>query len=280
MNEFQKVIKYCAMAFAIFLSVSIITGIASGIITAMGVVSANSSSTETINYDESFEAVKSLYADNSVGNFIIKEGTGRTVQVVAENVMGEFSVNKNFSGELRIKSKFNFWNFLSGKSAFNKESKVTIYLPEGFEAERVKIEAGAGNVTIEELKTQRLEIEAGAGNIQGTEIIAEKVSLDGGIGEITLEDVDLTNVDVEAGVGNISIEGYLRGKNDIEAGIGNISLEIYGSADDYNLKADKGLGNITINGDKHFGLNWNNRTAENSLNIDGGVGNININFKE
>jgi DUF4097 and DUF4098 domain-containing protein YvlB len=279
MNEFQKVIKYCAMAFAIFLTVTIISGIAAGIIGVTGAISSNSS-TETINYDEKFESVKSLYAENGVGNIAIKVGTGNTVQVVAENVPDDFTVDKNFSGELKIKSKFNFWNFLGGNNAFNSNSRITVYLPEGFEADRVKIEAGAGNVDIEELNTQRLEIEAGAGDINGVGIVAGKVSLDGGVGEITLENVDLSDVDMDAGVGNINIEGYLRGENEINAGIGNVSLDIYGSSDDYNVKADKGLGNIIINGEKHSNLNWNNRTAEHSLDIDGGVGNIEISFKE
>ncbi|BCJ93150.1 hypothetical protein acsn021_07190 [Anaerocolumna cellulosilytica] len=279
MNEFQKVIKYCAMAFAIFLTVTIIGGIAAGIISVTGAISTRTS-TETIDYDENFEAVKSLYVENGVGNFTVKAGTGTTVQVVAENVSEDFTVDKNFSGELKIKSKFNFWNFLGGKNAFNNNSKITVYLPEGFEADRVKIEAGAGNVNIEELDTQRLEIEAGAGDINGLGIIAGKVSLDGGVGEITLEDVDLSDVDMDAGVGNISIEGYLRGESEINAGIGNVSLDIYGSSDDYNIKVDKGLGNVTINGQNHSSLNWNNRTAKNSLDIDGGVGNIDISFKE
>jgi hypothetical protein len=281
MSELQKVIKYCSMGLAAFLAFLIISGIASGIFAAVGILDhSSSSSTSTIDYDKGFQNVKSLNAENGLGKFYIKLSDSDEVRVVAENVPDDFKADMNFSGELKISNEFNFWNFFGGRDGFTDNSKVTVYIPSDFVAENVKISAGAGDVTIEALTTEKLDFEAGAGNLTGTNIKAEKVKLDGGVGEISLEQVEFSDTDVDSGVGNITLQGVLKGKNKIDCGIGEVTLNIEGSTDDYNLKVDKGLGSISINGEEYSDLNWDNLTADNSLDIDGGVGDIDINFEE
>ena len=58
-----------------------------------------------------------------------------------------------------------------------------------------------------------------------------------------------------------------------------LSLSLLGGEDDYFIKLDKGLGDATIDGqsmsdDSIFG------TGDNRINIDGGIGSIDIDFKE
>jgi hypothetical protein len=277
MSEFQKVIKYCAIGFAAFLALSILTGIATGLMAVTGVLSSGGSG-KVIDVNKSFEDIKSISVDHSVGKLTIKLGTSEEVEVIAENVDDDFKVEKNFSGDLKIKSKFNFWNFVSGNNNFNNNSQITILIPEGFVAENVRIDAGAGNVTLEDIITKKLDINAGTGNLDGTNIIAERVKLDGGVGEIDFEQVEFTDTDIDSGVGNISLQGQLLGRNKIDCGIGEVDLNLLGSSDDYYIKVDKGLGNIRIDGQKYSEINWNNMTADNTLDISGGVGNIDINF--
>lgn len=278
MNEFQKVIKYLAIAFAIFLTVTIITGIASAVVAIVGVT--NIKQEAIVDFDKSFDDVRSLDIDNGVGKLTIKSTESDKVTVEGINVNESFVAERSLSGELRIKTKFNFWNLFSSKNGFNKNSSITIYLPNSMEAENVRIDAGAGNVNIEYLKTEKLDINAGVGDVYGEFIYAENVQLDGGVGEITLDNVELNDVKVSAGVGNIDIQGKITGRNKIDAGVGNINLDLIGSTDDYDLKVDKGIGEIYINGEKYSNLNWNNQTAEYSMRINGGVGNIRIKFKE
>jgi DUF4097 and DUF4098 domain-containing protein YvlB len=279
MSELQKVIKYCAIGFAAFLAFIIITSIATAVFSLTGIVSG-STSTELIDVSKSFNDVKSLTIEHGVGTFNIKVGNSDEVLVEASNVNDNFVVDKSFSGDLKIKSKFNFWNIFNGNNNFGNNSKITIYIPEGFIAENVSLDAGAGNINIEELSTKKLDINAGAGNINGKNIIAQDVDLDGGVGEITFENVELWNADIDCGVGNIELEGALYGKSKIDCGVGEITLDLEGSTDDYHLKVEKGLGSIYINGDKYSNINMNNLTADNSLDIDGGVGDIEINFNK
>lgn len=278
MNEFQKVIKYLAIAFAVFLTVTIVTGIASAVIAIVGVTTVNHE--EIIDYNKSFEDVSSLDIEHGAGKLVIKSTDSNQVTVEGVNVNESFEADKSLSGELKIRSKFNFWNMFNSGKSFNKNSAITIYLPASFTADKVKIDAGAGNVNIEGLKTDKLDINAGVGDVYGEYIYADNVSLDGGVGEITLEYVELNDVDIDAGVGNVEIQGIITGRSEIDAGVGNIDLDISGSSDDYDLKVEKGVGDIYINGDKYSKLNWNNRTAEHSMDINGGVGNIRLDFKE
>ncbi|MGB8455116.1 MAG: DUF4097 family beta strand repeat-containing protein [Anaerocolumna sp.] len=279
MSEFQKIIKYCAMAFAAFLAFSIVTGIVTAVFSLTGFIS-NSSGKELADYNKSFENVKSLSVENGIGTLTIKTGTTNNVVVKAEKVNDDFTAQQSFSGELKIKSKFNFWNFIRGKNGIGDKSKITIYIPDDFVADKVELDAGAGNIDIEALSAEKFDIKAGAGNIDGSRIIADQVKLDGGVGEITLEDVKFTDADIDSGVGNVKIQGVLYGKNKIDCGVGEINLELMQSTDDFNLKVDKGLGSVYIDGEKFSDLNWDNGAADNSLDINGGVGDIDISFRE
>jgi hypothetical protein len=276
MSELQKVIKYCAMAFAAFLAFSIITGILTGVFAVAGSVSGFGGG-KNVDVTKSFDDVKSLIVDPGVGTLNLQVGTSDKVEVVAENVSDHFKVEKDFSGNLTVKGKFFFWNFLNGDGNSTK-SKITIYLPADFTAENVDINAGAGNVNIETLTTKKLSLDGGAGNINGNNVKADNVELDGGVGNIDLLNSVLTDTDLDCGVGNIDIQGSMYGDNKLDCGVGDVELHLTGSKDDYRIKVDKGVGSVRINDEKLSNSDWSNNTAANSLDIDGGVGNIDINF--
>lgn len=276
MSELQKVIKYCAMGFAAFLAFGIITGILTAIIAITGTFSGIDSG-KAVDINKSFEGVESLLVEPGVGSLHIKRGDSDMVEVVAENVSENFIVEKSSGGKLKIKGRFNFWNIFGHSN--NGRSDITVYLPDGFTAEEVEIDAGAGNINIEALTTRKLDIDAGAGNIEGSNIIADRVELDGGVGEIDLKEVELSEVDLDCGVGNINLQGGLYGKCKLECGVGEVSLDLTESADDYDIRVEKGLGTISIDGEKYSDIKWNNRSADNSLDINGGVGNIEIDFE-
>lgn len=278
MSEFQKVIKYIAMAFAAALAFTILSAIVTAVLAVTGLLSHNPGK-GSIDINKSFSDVKSLYIENGVGTLNIRVGEGDEILVEAQNMPSDFVVEKSFSKELKIESKFNFWNFISGNGGAGDKSKITVYVPADFVADRMKLDAGAGNINIEDLEAEKLDINAGAGNINGIRITAEQVKLDGGVGNITLDQVNFTDSDIDSGVGNVKIQGSLYGNNKIDCGVGGVSLDLLQSSDDYNLRVEKGLGSIRINGEKYSDLNWDNKNADNTLKIDGGVGNIDINFQ-
>lgn len=276
MSDLQRVIKYCAMGFAVFLAFSIISGIFAAIFSLTTGFSGISSG-KTIDYQKTFENVKSLDIQLGAGTFELKTGQSDQIEVTANHVSENFKADKSLNGKLTIKSKFSFWGLF--ESDKNKKAKVTIYIPADFSADSVKIDAGAGNMYVDSLTTNRLDINAGTGNIDGGNITANEVSLDGGVGNITLDNIAFYDVDIDCGVGNVNLEGSMLGNNKLECGVGNVYLQLTGSVNDYDVKVDKGLGSVTINNQKYSDHEWSNNGAPNSLDIDGGVGDLDISFE-
>lgn len=294
MSELQKVIKYVAMGFAIFLAVSIISGIITAVVHVTGYFSDNGG--ETVDIVKEFDSVRDIRIEMKAGELNIKEGTGDKIYVEVVNAREDFEVNLSSNGSLVIKDKKEFFRFINFDGS--RKTVVTVSLPKDFVAERMNVEAGAGGIKISDVRANRLSIDlgagntniknirvdkldmnAGAGNIYGTNLYAEDVDIDGGVGNITLEEVEFYNTDVDSGVGNVEIAGLLYGKNEFDGGVGETRLRIANSSDAYRVRVEKGLGSIRINGEKYSNVNWNNTTAENSIFAKGGVGNIIIEFE-
>lgn len=286
MSEFQKIIKYAAMAFAIFLAVGIITGIIGGVLALTGVISAVSdTNTEsasgggTMDFDKEFDGISNFHIKNGVGELSLVKGSGDKVRVTAMDVTKDFRASVISGDELNITTKTNFWHIFNWGIKIHTKPRITVYLPENFEGKNVTIDAGAGNIKLEDLNCEKLDINAGVGNINGDSVKTQRLTVDGGVGEISMYGVTAEGSDINAGVGNIRIQGALYGRNTVDAGVGDITLTLKGSTDDYNIKVDPGIGNIYIDGNKYGQMSWNNKTAENSFDIDGGVGNIHVDFK-
>lgn len=274
MNTMQKVIKYTAITFAILLTVGILTGIV-GVIS--GVVSIfDDEEGDKIDYSMDFEDVEKLDINHGMGTLNIKQGIGFRVE--ATNVSKDFDA-RLVNGTLIINESNSIGNFLWFNFGTSRiKSVVTVYVPEDFNAKSIKIESGAGNVNLEDISTRYLVIDAGVGDLYGRNLHAMKVEADGGVGNMKLKDVNFTDVDLDCGVGNISIEGMIFGKSEFSGGVGNVNIQLNGSREDYSLKVDAGLGSISVNGDKLSREYYDNYKAENTIKIDGGIGDVDIVF--
>lgn len=159
----------------------------------------------------------------------------------------------------------------------NKEELI-VYIPENIEFEKVNIETGAGIVNIEEIKAEKLKLNLGAGETIIKNIISDNVDIDGGGGKFTIENGTINNLDFDLGIGETTINAKITGNNKIDTGIGRLKLNIDGNIDDYKLKVEKGIGDIKLNG-KQVSNNTIIGNGENVIDIDGGIGEILINFK-
>ncbi len=285
MNSTQRMIKYCAMAFAIILAIGIISGMASIVFTIINSVSGNSEQFDFkinkrnhayTNYDREFEEVKSIKVDNRIGSLHILIGDGFRVE--AQNVSKEFEAKVNGDGRLTIHDvggNFKFLWFNIGGVPSTK-SDITIYVPSDFVAKEVLIDTGAGSTSLEGIQTDYLYIEAGAGNINASGVVAKKVKWDGGVGSATFREVRFEESSFDCGVGNLEVNGKLLGVTDVDCGVGEVRLDINGSAQDYGYNVDTGIGRITWNSEKISGKS--NGDADNIIKVDGGVGSVEIEF--
>ena len=275
MNAFQKTIKYLAIAFAILLTVGIMSGIV-GVIS--GVVSVFSVDDErNIDYSEDFTDVERLDISNGLGSLDIKPGNGFRVE--ASNVSKSFRAEV-VNGTLVVGESDFFGRIFSFGFRSRSKSSITVYVPKDFYAKRIKIECGLGAVNLESLSTERLIVDAGVGDLNATDLTAMRVDIDGGVGNINLNNINFTNVDLDCGVGDINIDGVILGKSEFDGGLGSVNIRINGPRKDYALELSTGIGRIEVNGEKINHDYNDNYRADNTIKIDGGVGGISIAFTQ
>lgn len=275
MSEGQRVIKYIAIAFAIFLTVNIIGGIITAFACIVGVTGItnqiSTNSENMVNFSENYTGIEEIQIECKLSNLTIKEG--KEFKVEATTTENKFEC-ENKEGILKIKEKeFKlFWNNVN-------DSNITVYIPENIKLTNIKIETGAGKVELEKLFSDKLKLDLGAGSVKISDINVEKeAQINGGVGKGIIENSVFNNLDLDCGVGEFEMTGKLIGNTDIDCGVGRLEVNLIGNEDDYKIAAKKGLGNFTINSkeiqnDSEYG------NGENYIKIDAGVGSTTIKYK-
>lgn len=157
---------------------------------------------------------------------------------------------------------------------------LTLYVPNGMVFDDVDIETGAAKMTVDTLSSSSVELKLGAGDVRFDYLNASsEVDIEGGAGAITIASGTLNNLTLEMGMGKLNLTSAVLGDSDLEFGVGEYNVTLIGSREDYEVDIKKGVGSITVNGEivTDYGSSGN---GQNHIEIDGGVGAINLNFKE
>lgn len=259
MTQAQKIIKFCAIALALFIIFSIITGIFSLMVNiSYSFVSEEVGDFTTTTYDN----VLNLNIDLPDTKLTIKKGEEFKIETNSKDII----INKeNDTLKLKNKKKYIFSKKL--------ESKTIIYIPN--ELDKVSLKLGAGNIDINSLSVKELDFEIGAGKVNIENLnVSNNISLDTGAGEVNISAETLNNLDLDMGVGKVTINAKLTGSTDIDAGVGELNINILEKLENYKLKIDKGIGTIRINNEEVSSNTFG--SGINLIEIDGGVGSINI----
>ena len=275
MTTAQKVIKYIATAFAVFLIMTIISAILSGgyaLLSAFGLIHTNKNTVmeDLAVISSEIKEVSTLKIELAFTNLDIK--TGDYFKVETNNSKITYA---NDNGSVKIKEENRNW--LNNN---NKASNLIVYIPEDMIAlDETKIETGAGKINIEKLNTQGLYLELGAGDVHIENVIATgKTKIDGGVGKTELKYCEINNLKANLGMGEFVFSGKLTGKNEIDSGVGAINIDLMDNKKNYTIDVSKGLGNVALDGQK-LEMDRVYGTGENYIDIDGGIGEIKIDFK-
>lgn len=266
MTTLQKVIKYLAIAFAIFLTVSIIGGILSAVGLFGGLFSSDAILEEVKTYSVATD-IHNLDIEINAADLYIKEGDAFSV----ESNLKHLKVEEG--GLLTIQETKIFTGTYSG-------AVLTVYVPAGTVFDNVNLTTGASRLTIENLTSGTLDFELGAGDVSIDSLVATKsADIDGGAGRITITNGTLKDLDLDMGVGQLNLTSALTGNCQLDLGVGESNITLIGSKENYKLDLEKGLGNIFIDGVNvsDYGSSGN---GTNKVEINGGVGSINVEFKE
>ena len=269
MIKMQKIIKYFAVAFALFITFNIISMITYGISSLGNILDINENNEPTGNLEklDIKEIVKILDIEITSSNVIFQKGT--TFDIETNNEYINFKQN---NGKVTITEQKHNWLNKSN------DSNLIIYVPSDYTFDGVSIENGAGKINIEKLTTKKLELDLGAGQVNiNNLIVTNKTEINGGAGEINITKSNLSNLDLDMGVGKLTLTSIIDGNSEIDAGIGELNLNLIGETIDYKIIIDKGIGNATLDGE-----NMKNSTyygnGNKLIDIDGGIGSIKINF--
>jgi len=268
MSGFQKGVK----AFAIFLAIMIILSIFSGITFGFSLISniiEGTNPKETKNYFQTFTDIETIEIDNSISEIQIIAGETFSVE--------GYEVSSNFKAEVQKKQlkieekKSGFW--------MNKTGKIIVTVPKNTTLYELKMKSGAGRVLIENISSTSLNLVQGAGQVTVKSSEFQQAKIEGGAGKIKIKDSSLRDLSLESGVGAVEIEAVIQGYSKIDCGVGSTELKIKGKKEDYKIHAQKGLGSIKIENEHLNDDSWVGN-GKNTLEIEGGVGSIRVDFEQ
>lgn len=269
MTNFQKVIKYLAIAFAIYLSVTIIGGICAGIAGVFYLFSSR---------EAAAGEMQTYSIEDDVSGLTLKL-SGAALQI---RTADRFSVESNHK-YLSVESRNGELSITETKDLFAASPKgvtVILNIPEGFVFDRVNMETGAGQVKIDRLSADILSLSLGAGEVEIRELTANsRAAIEGGAGEMTIEGGLIHNLDLDMGVGELKLKSRIEGSSRLNFGVGEAELTLVGSREDYKIELDKGICEAKLEGepmrdDSVYG------GGQNRIEIDSGIGEIEIEFSK
>ena len=261
MSTTQKLIKI----FAYLLAISIIVAICSGIINTINVFMPTTEKIVVEDYYKEFKNIKRLEMNINAADLTIE--AGEIFSIKANNLISKIKVQEE-DGTLKVKqNKIRTINKSAGS--------IIITIPE--ELKSFTLNGGAGKVDITDLKAKKVKLSLGFGNLDMSNVNFSNIVIKGGAGNIKVEKSILKDLDLSAGAGKIIINSELQGNSKIECGLGDVEVFLIGGEDNYKIKAEKGLGNITIN-NKNYGDKITYGNGKSLVNIEGGMGNIDIRF--
>lgn len=270
MSQVQRIIKYCAIGFAVFLAVNIVSGIFFGLMSVGSLFNK-----KTLNDNQGILKVlkvershyNELEIDVLSSSVFIKEGENFKVET-----NNKYIKVVEDGDTLEIEEKKHFVN--------NSDNKVVVYVPADYTFSEVSFDGGAGTIEIEKLTTRDISLDLGAGKVEVDNLIVTgEADIGGGAGDIVINDGIINNLDLDMGVGKFTMKAKLTGNSDIDAGVGDVEVLLMGSELDYSVRINKGVGKTSVNG-KSVSNNTTYGSGVNNLFIAGGVGKIVLNFSE
>lgn len=306
MGVIQKIIKVFAIAFAVFLTFTIVTAIAGAVYVLAGTPGklwgiGRISNMETVSFSETYskeriqnEEITSISVSCSCKINIVK---GDELKVDVVDVPETYRLECR-NGQITIKDekKNGFINF-SFFSDLLENSVVTITVPEDFVAKLIKIDSGSGkvrlldvscqklvidsgsgSVEIQNLETEQTDLDTGSGSVQISDSALGSVNMDSGSGRVTMTRVTAENMDVQSGSGKIDYIGVLSGNCRFESGSGSITMKLTGREEDYSISVESGSGGCYLNGKKVKDGTYGRGTSGKLL-FDSGSGRITVEFE-
>ena len=279
MTGFQKFIKYAAIAFGIYLSITIVLvllGIARGLVGA----SRNDEFKDIVKYREeyhteditrNYENIKRLEVNVEETELIIRNGD--TFRIEGTNIPDRMEIEQD-GDTLKVSDE-------ELPSSFSDENMVvTIYIPEDVKLDNIDLEINYVSADIQKLNTANLELDIYNNYCEIDEIIADNMEFKNEEGNIDIYDAEIGRLlfDSESGVEDVSLDITVNAEFNLEYSYTDMNL--IGKEEDYQISTRNKSGNIYID-DETITSNaetWGSGNTK--INLDNVNADIFITFRE
>lgn len=279
MTGFQKFIKYAAIAFGIYLSITIVLvllGIARGLVGA----SRNDEFKDIVKYREeyhteditrNYENIKRLEVNVEETELIIRNGD--TFRIEGTNIPDRMEIEQD-GDTVKVSDE-------ELPSSFSDENMVvTIYIPEDVKLDNIDLEINYVSADIQKLNTANLKLDIYNNYCEIDEIIADNMEFKNEEGNIDIYDAEIGRLlfDSESGVEDVSLD--ITGNAEINLEYSYTDMNLIGTQEDYQINTKNRSGNIYIDGETITSNAETLGSGSTKINLDNVNADIFINFRE
>ena len=279
MTGFQKFIKYAAIAFGIYLSITIVLvllGIARGFVGAskndeFKDIVRDREKYQTEDITRTYENIKNLEVNVEETELIIRNGD--TFKIEGTNIPNKMEIEQE-GNQLNISDE-------ELPSGFSDENMVmTIYIPEDTKLDTIDLEINYVSADIQKLNTANLQLDIYNNYCEIDEIIADNMEFKNEEGNIDIYDAEIGRLlfDSESGVEDVSLD--ITGNAEINLEYSYTDMNLIGKQEDYQISTRNKFGNIYIDNEiiTSNAETWGSGNTK--INLDNVNANIFINFRE
>ena len=245
MTGFQKFIKYAAIAFGIYLSITIVLvllGIARGFVGA----SRNDEFRDLVRDREeyhteditrNYENIKRLEVNVEETELIIRNGDAFRIE--GTNIPDRMEIEQD-GDTLKVSDE-------ELPSSFSDENMVvTIYIPEDVKLDNIDLEINYVSADIQKLNATNLKLDVYSNYCEIDKIIADNMEFKNEEGNIDIYDAEIGRLlfDSESGVEDVSLD--ITGNAEFNLEYSYTDMNLIGKEEDYQISTRNKSGNIYI----------------------------------
>ena len=288
MTGFQKFIKYTAIAFGTYLSITIVfilLGIAGTFVGISHIgnenfeqriendqdkIIENAEESNTPSFSKNYENIQKLEIDLENVNLEIKKGD--SFKIEGMNLSDNIQIQEN--GE---NIKIDDEHIPSGY--INENTKLVVYMPENQKLNEIDIDVQYASVNIEKINTTKFNLDLQNNTCKISELVADNVEINNESADIDISTGEVTRFQLEADLGdeNVAIKVLENAEFDLEHA--NAEIKLIGKQEDYQIMHKKQEGRTSIAGQEISSKNETIGNGNAKIKLETKYTNTNVNFE-
>lgn len=247
---------------------------------------------DNVNYDSDYEI-----RSGRVESYVVADSSRgiKQLQVQAGGCSMEIQVSEDDCFRVEADGMRKFQGYvendtlvISGTSKAGSDDQgnlggsICLYVPEGYEFEKVTLDVGAGSLSVEDLRTGNLEANVGAGKMDFARLNADQATLDCGAGQLIIEELNSRAVELSVGMGSVHLTGDVTESLTADCSMGEFKATLAGEQTDFNYDLSCGMGAMKVGTDSYNGMAQEKQIdnhADKNMHLECAMGSVKVEFQ-